>query len=178
MVLLAVDTAGSAGSAFISPKGDDRLALSQSPSQNEIHDMLDRLLHLFPSKEETLTPTNFRLVSGIDLPTPYDELLFHEEHLTGVMERRHGGASVKVLESRCITDSLYCRRILLLAPCGKAVTFAILSANLDNLPEAVRAGIREEKIPFGRFGSLCALHARENRHRLIRELVESRHRCL
>jgi hypothetical protein len=73
------------------------------------------------------------------------------------MERRHGGVNVKVLTSRCLSDSLYCRRILLQAPCGKCVTYAVLLANLDNLPDAVRLGVREEKIPFGRFGDVCAM---------------------
>ena len=64
---------------------------------------------------------------------------------------------MKVLTSRCLSDSLYCRRILLQAPCGKCVTYAVLLANLDNLPDAVRLGVREEKIPFGRFGDVCAM---------------------
>ena len=115
--------------------------------------MLHRLVRLFPSDDGCSLERNFRLISGPDLLPPFDALLFHEEHLTGVMERRHSGVSVKVLASRCLSDSLYCRRILLQAPCGKFVAYAVLLANLDNLPDAVRDGVREEKIPFGRFAS-------------------------
>ena len=124
---------------------------SLDQTSNESYDMLHRLVRLFPSDDGGSFEGKFRLTSGLELSPPFDSLLFHEEHLTGVMERRHGGVSVKVLTSRCLSDSLYCRRILLQAPCGKFVTYAVLLANLDNLPDAVRVGVREEKIPFGRF---------------------------
>jgi hypothetical protein len=126
---------------------------SQDQTSNESYSMLHRLVHLFPSDGGCSTEGNFHLISGSQLSPPYDALLYHEEHLTGVMERRHGGVGVKVLTSRCLSDSLYCRRILLQAPCGKFVTYAVLLANLDNLPDAVRVGVREEKIPFGRSGT-------------------------
>ena len=151
MVLLAVESVESARDAIVvAPKNEGP---TTDLSREEVYNLLKRLLNLFPSENGNLSAKNFRFVTGVDLPAPYNELLNHEEHLTGVMERRHGGASVKVLESRCLTDSLYCRRILLQAPCGKAVLFAILLANLNNLPEAVRIGVQEEKIPVGRFGS-------------------------
>jgi hypothetical protein len=130
---------------------------SLDQTSNESYDMLHRLVRLFPSDDGRSSERNFQLISGLDLSPPFDTLLFHEEHLTGVMERRHGGVSVKVLTSRCLSDSLYCRRILLQAPSGKFVTYAVLLANLDNLPDAVRVGVQEEKIPFGRFESTLAL---------------------
>jgi chorismate-pyruvate lyase len=110
--------------------------------------MLNKLLNLFPTSNGE--QHNFRLVPTEELPEPFDAILGHEEHLTGIMEQRHGGVSVNVLDSRLLSDKLYCRRILLQAPCGKRVTYAVILVDLDNLPEAVRQGVREEKIPFGR----------------------------
>ena len=147
MVLLALDPRSKVSQILVSPKNEQHV---NSGKEIEANSLLRRLLKLFPSKDGLFSEHLFRFVEGEDLPSPFDEILNHEDHLTGTMERRHGGASVKVLNSQCLSESLYCRRILLLAPCGKAVTFAILLADLDNLPEAVRAGVREEKIPFGR----------------------------
>lgn len=150
MVLLALDPCAKAG-PIVCPKSEEtREKPLADETRTNAYAMLKRLVRLFPSRDGFFSEQLFRYVKGEDLPSPFDELLNHEDHLTATMENRHGGASVKVLDSRCLSDSLYCRRILLLAPCGKAVTFAILLADLDSLPEAVRVGVREEKIPFGR----------------------------
>ena len=104
MVLLAVESVESARDAIVvAPKNEGP---TTDLSREEVYNLLKRLLNLFPSENGNLSAKNFRLVTGVDLPAPYNELLNHEEHLTGVMERRHGGASVKVLESRCLTDIL------------------------------------------------------------------------
>ena len=150
MVLLALDPCIMASSIVPIKDEEAREKLAADETRTGAHDLLNKLVKLFPSKDGLFSEQLFRLVRGEDLPSPFDEILNHEDHLTATMESRHGGASVKVLDSRCLSDSLYCRRILLLAPCGKIVTFAILLADLDNLPEAVRVGVREERIPFGR----------------------------
>ena len=152
MLLSETGHLASQGDDVVLSKKESVSFSSLDQTSNESYDLLHRLVRLFPSDDGRTLERSFRLTSGLDLSPPFDTLLFHEEHLTGVMERRHGGVSVKVLTSRCLSDSLYCRRILLQAPCGKYVTYAVLLANLDNLPDAVRAGVREEKVPFGRFG--------------------------
>ena len=58
-------------------------------------EMLNRLLVLFPDADQEFGQGLFELVANDELPTPFDELLFHEEHLPGVMENMHGGISVR-----------------------------------------------------------------------------------
>eukprot|EP00290_Baffinella_frigidus_P047568 CAMPEP_0180380832 /NCGR_PEP_ID=MMETSP0989-20121125/26279_1 /TAXON_ID=697907 /ORGANISM="non described non described, Strain CCMP2293" /LENGTH=244 /DNA_ID=CAMNT_0022380381 /DNA_START=51 /DNA_END=782 /DNA_ORIENTATION=+ len=92
----------------------------------------------------------FTWVPASSIPGSFRALLVHEEHLTKVLLDKHGGLDVRVVESKYLENDVYCRQIFLVTPSGALVANAVLRVDLLKLPEAVREGVRAERLPFGK----------------------------
>ena len=90
-------------------------------------------------------------VAAADVPAPFDALLVHDQHMTEVMELRHGGAvRVEVLARRRIGQS-YARFIRLRRAADDAIVQGgLVRIHLDLLPPEVAAAIVKEETPLGR----------------------------
>ncbi|EKX43305.1 hypothetical protein GUITHDRAFT_163897 [Guillardia theta CCMP2712] len=132
-------------------------------SKSEATELLQRLTSIFPESQvvvETnilavLTPCNvqdsqFHWAHPDEISVAHHKTLVHEEHLTKVLQEKHGGLEVRVEKSVFLERNVYARKIFLVSPDGTTVAHAILLAFLDRLPAAVGEGVREEKVPFGR----------------------------
>ena len=93
---------------------------------------------------------DFTWVPASSIPGPFQALLVHEEHLTKVLLDMHGGLDVRVVERKYLENDIYCRRIFLVSPSGALVANAVIRVDLLKLPEAVREGVRAERVPFGK----------------------------
>ena len=66
---------------------------------------LNLLLDLFPGNEFENCEMN--VVSGLEVPAPYDRLLVHEGHMTVTLEKHHGApVELGVLEKRLVRGRL------------------------------------------------------------------------
>ena len=103
---------------------------------------------LFPG--EQLAATVGR-VPHASVPEPYQRLLVHNQHMTGMMERFYqSSVDVRVLARR-IDGSVYSRKIILATQdTGTVVQFAFMQFQLDAVSEAVRGQILSEQLPLGR----------------------------
>lgn len=90
-----------------------------------------------------------------DLPSPYDELLNHHEHMTVTVESHHG-EKVDVVVHRCHrrTDAdgdWYAREITLKTQStGKVVQYGIVRLNVPTLSREVWERIEGQGTPLGR----------------------------
>ena len=118
-------------------------------------------MQLFPStKWEFLNDLKLEFIDASQVPQPFKDLLCHENNLTAVLEKTYGGLNVEVLETYITADEIYNRLVNLNSPSGRILTHALLSVNLQNLPESMREAVKEGKVPFGR---LLRKHVRERR---------------
>jgi len=109
---------------------------------------LETLFGLFPPADDV---PGHDYVPAQQLPSPYQELLVHEHHMTVTVERHHGDlVDVRVLDRRRDQDS-YARKILLaLRGNGRVVQFGIMRIHLQYCSAAVRREIVAEQTPLGR----------------------------
>ena len=91
------------------------------------------------------------VVGGSALPEPFASLLVHDQHMTEVMERRHGAPiRVEVLE-RLRTEESYARRIRLRRPSDDAIVQGgLVRIRLSLLPQDLASAILKEQTPLGR----------------------------
>ncbi|MCZ6795527.1 MAG: hypothetical protein O7J95_18135 [Planctomycetota bacterium] len=110
---------------------------------------LDDLLGLFPETRRML-----RGVRGIPapaVPSPYRELLVHEEHMTVTLERFHGApVDLEVFEVRRDGDDYARRLILRVGAQGPVVLAGIVRIQLEQTGDAVRRDILSARTPLGR----------------------------
>jgi chorismate-pyruvate lyase len=109
---------------------------------------LDSLLNLFPTKEEV---AECEPVSAEEVPSPYQNLLVHNHHMTVTVEAHHGDlVNVRILSKLHRGDS-YSRKILLaLQGNGKVVQYGIMRIHFRYCSPAVRDEILAGKTPLGR----------------------------
>ena len=97
-----------------------------------------------------LAPPSVEVVTAADVPGDVRELLAAPGPLTPRLEDRRGGAlTLRVLERRRIGDD-YARRVVLVDRADVPVLLGAIAVDLARLPPAVRAGVVEERLPFGR----------------------------
>jgi chorismate-pyruvate lyase len=111
---------------------------------------LPSLYALFPTTPGELLP-EFEHVRADEIPSPYRELLVHDQHMTVTVEKHHGDTvDVRILARRHTGDS-YARKILLaLHGKGRIVQFGIMKINLRYCSPEVRAEIVAGQTPLGR----------------------------
>jgi len=111
---------------------------------------LPNLYALFPAAPGELWP-EFEFVQADEVPSPYRELLVHDQHMTVTVEAHHGDSvDVRIL-ARVQTDDFYARKILLtLHGNGRVVQFGIMKINLRYCSPQVREEIVAGKTPLGR----------------------------
>jgi chorismate-pyruvate lyase len=112
-------------------------------------DSLTQLAELFYTSLEELG--QFTPVTAQQLPTAYQSLLAHNDHMTVTVEAWHNSlVDLQVLEQRRDADS-YARKILLaLQRDLRPVQLGIMRIQLTHLPEIVRQEIESETLPLGR----------------------------
>jgi chorismate-pyruvate lyase len=111
---------------------------------------LSSLYALFPSAQGELLP-EFELVAADEVPSPYRELLVHDQHMTVTVEKYHGDAVDVQILARRHTDDSYARKILLaLHHTGRIVQFGIMKINLGYCSRPVREAIIAGQTPLGR----------------------------
>ena len=110
---------------------------------------LNSLLELFPGND--FEDCGMQVVSGLEVPAPYDRLLVHAGHMTVTLERRHGApVELRVIESRRCGDD-YGRRLTLSVRDGeKVVLGGIMRIRLTCCAEKVREEILSGRTPLGR----------------------------
>lgn len=93
----------------------------------------------------------FSEVNAQSMPTKFQQLLDHNEHMTIAVEGFHGcPISVQVLHSR-IENSVYIREILLRRTTDQQVVqYGIVRLQLNALDPLPRQAILDERIPLGR----------------------------
>ena len=93
----------------------------------------------------------FQRRSSTELPSPYADLLAHDEHMTVTVEAFHQSpVSVEVLHSR-IDGGLYIREILLRRISDRVIVqYGIVRLRLDALDDEPKKAILSEIVPLGR----------------------------
>jgi hypothetical protein len=109
---------------------------------------LETLFSLFPPTGDV---PEYEIVPGDEVPSPYQELLVHDHHMTVTVEAHHGDlVNVRILARNHNKDS-YARKILLtLQRSGRVVQFGIARVHLAQCSEAVRTEIVAGRTPLGR----------------------------
>jgi hypothetical protein len=122
---------------------------------------LDELVGLFYEDRNALG--QLEEVSAGQLPSEYQRLLYHQEHMTVAMEALYESlVQVEVLETR-LTETHYSRKILLRRQDNDhVVQFGIMRINLGCISDDVRDEIISQKRPLGR------ILVRHNLLRMIR----------
>lgn len=89
-------------------------------------------------------------VAPAQLPSPFDALLAHEEHMTVTLERFYGGpVALEVLLERSAGDA-YARQIVLREPRQqRVVELGMVRLRLDVLPQPVRDEVLRKQTPLG-----------------------------
>ncbi len=110
---------------------------------------LNSLIGLFP--EGALESCEMNVVSGLEVPAPYDRLLVHEGHMTVTLERHHGvPVELNVIEQRRIGDD-YGRRLTLgVRNDEKVVMVGVMRIRLSYCAAKVREEILAGTTPLGR----------------------------
>jgi chorismate-pyruvate lyase len=110
---------------------------------------LDELAALFYPSTETLG--QFDEVSPDEMPTVFQQLLAHNNHMTVTVEGYHRSpVDVRVLD-KTIAGDHYARKILLARQTdGSVVQYGIMRIDLSHVNPVVRQKIESEEIPLGR----------------------------
>lgn len=89
-------------------------------------------------------------VAAADVPSPFHELLVHDQHMTATLERYYGRpVELAVLDARQ-ANGQYARKILLTLGARESVAeFGIARIDFAPLPEAVQAEIAARAAPLG-----------------------------
>ncbi len=113
----------------------------------------------FPTLEDL---GQFEPVESSDLPTAYQSLLAHDDHMTVTVEAWHNSlVDIRVLSVRSEADSYARNTLLVLQSDGRPVQFGLMRIDLTGLPEIVQQEIKAESLPLGRIMI---------RHHLLREV--------
>ncbi len=105
---------------------------------------------LYAALPEAGPAPGYALAAAADVPESFRALLVHDQHMTEVMERRHGGqVRVEVLARR--KDGGYYSRLISLrrGADGAVVQGGLVRIHLDRLPAEVAAAILKEDTPLG-----------------------------
>lgn len=118
-------------------------------TQNTAELKLNTLVGLFPGNE--FEGCEMDVLSGLEVPPPYDRLLVHEGHMTVTLETHHGApVDLNVIEQRNVGED-YGRRLTLGVRANeKTVMAGIMRIRLSCCAENVRAEILSGETPLGR----------------------------
>jgi chorismate-pyruvate lyase len=107
------------------------------------------LLHMFYRSPDDLA--TFEEVQVSDVPTIYQTLLAHDQHMTVTVERHHGcDVNVVVLQER-MEEPFYTREILLTrATDSQVVQYGLVRLFLPSISEAAKRDILSKEIPLGK----------------------------
>jgi chorismate-pyruvate lyase len=111
----------------------------------DVHDLMSVFY------EDPATLAQLTEVEREDLPSEFQRLLVHQEHMTVAIEAFHESlVEVDVLE-RQKTETHYARKILLRRQSDNAVVqFGIMRVAVDCLSDDIRNEIEQEQRPLGR----------------------------
>jgi hypothetical protein len=109
---------------------------------------VEGLFAYFPAADDL---PSYQIVSGDEVPSPYNRLLVHKRHMTITVESHHGSlVDVRILAQRH-EGLFYARKILLaLQSNSQIVQFGLVRINLAMCRLAVRAEILKGRTPLGR----------------------------
>ena len=109
---------------------------------------LSELLALFPTADDF---SSFETVLPEEVPSPYQELLVHEHHMTVTVERHHGDRVDVLIDNRRHDGPYYARRIFLaLQQSRRVVQYGLMRIDLRCCSSAVRTEIIAGQTPLGR----------------------------
>ena len=93
----------------------------------------------------------WQAIEPAEMPSPYRELLHHENHMTVTVERHHAcPVDVKVLDT-VIDGHHYARKILLARQSdGRIVQFGIMRLNFNFVSDEIRSEVESQRAPLGR----------------------------
>jgi hypothetical protein len=128
----------------------ERAALADAAFVMSTPFSLRTLFGLFPAPSLEEMP-EYELVPADEVPSPYQELLVHEHHMTVTVEHHHGDlVDVRVLARERQPD-WYARKILLvLQKTRRVVQFGIARIHLAYCSPAVQEEILAAQTPLGR----------------------------
>ena len=110
---------------------------------------LNALLELFPAGDFECDEMD--VVSGLEVPAPYDQLLVHEGHMTVTLERHHGAPlELNVIEQRQVGDDYGRRLTLSVRNNEKVVMVGVMRIRLSYCAAKVREEILAGTTPLGR----------------------------
>ena len=118
-------------------------------TENTTELKLNTLIELFPGND--FQDCEMDVISGLEVPAPYDRLLVHEGHMTVTLERHHGSpVELRVIEQRQVGDD-YGRRLTLgVRDDEKVVMAGVMRIQLSYCAEKVREEILSGTTPLGR----------------------------
>ncbi|MEK6674559.1 MAG: hypothetical protein AABZ47_02770 [Planctomycetota bacterium] len=120
----------------------------KSPTETNWQGVIQNLAHW--TIPNVLSTNNVELVQQNEIPSPQRELLHHEEHMTLVLQRHHGGAVDLHVLREDLTGSCYRRMITLVRRgSGETVEFGLVRIDLDCVPASVRTEILQQSAPLG-----------------------------
>lgn len=110
---------------------------------------LDALAQLFYDSTDDLGV--FAEVASGGLPSPFDRLLDHGNHMTVTVEAHHGSpVDLRVLETLG-DEHVHVRKIVLMRRSdGAVVQFGLVRLHLDHLAEPIRREVVAQRTPLGR----------------------------
>ncbi len=89
-------------------------------------------------------------MEGEALPSPYRQLLFHDQDMTSTLSRHHGETiQLRVLEKIQGRDSLERRVVLVGAGSGRPVEYGAIRIELAPFPKAAQRAILDCQHPLG-----------------------------
>lgn len=98
-----------------------------------------------------LAPPAAESIDPDAIPSPYRNLLVHEQDMTMTLEQHFGGQIALRPLSTFSKGSSYFRRVLLVQTySGRPVEMGAIRMNLDAFDTTIRAQIRRNDIPLGR----------------------------
>ena len=93
----------------------------------------------------------FEEVAATEVPSPFQELLDHHNHMTVTLEKACGGPLAVEVKRRRLTREHYERKsILRAARGGRVLQYCVVRLSCACLDESVREDIEAEQIPLGR----------------------------
>jgi chorismate-pyruvate lyase len=110
---------------------------------------MTRPLDYFYARAGLVLP-EFQVLTGAEVPQPFQRLLVHEHDMTPTLEEFYGDEiQLRVLGRRRRGREYWREVVLLLRGSGQAVEFGANRVILDRFPEAARRAILEEGAPLG-----------------------------
>ncbi len=105
-------------------------------------------LSIFCSNDGIELPS-YRIISGTEIPEPYNSLLNHTRDMTSVLQEYHGqNIHLENVHVRRHRDQVL-RMVALITEGGRAVEFGAIEINLSPLPEAAQRDVLAAYTPLG-----------------------------